>query len=73
MNLDWAEADLPIVEELENEIMNQGLYEELITKLVTSKLEELDKDTFQIKNYLIKQKAQILSEHIGKTLDMRLL
>jgi hypothetical protein len=29
--------------------MNQGLYEELITKLVTSKLEELDKDTFQIK------------------------
>jgi hypothetical protein len=31
--------------------MNQGLYEELITKLVTSKLEELDKDTFQIKNY----------------------
>jgi hypothetical protein len=50
--------------------MNQGLYEELITKLVTSKLEELDKDTFQIKTTSIDkaEAAQILSEHIGKTI-----
>jgi hypothetical protein len=49
--------------------MNQGLYEEL-TKLVTSKLEELDKDTFQIKTTSIDkaEAAQILSEHIGKTI-----
>jgi hypothetical protein len=46
-----------------------------ITKLVTSKLEELDKDTFQIKTTSIDkaEAAQILSEHIGKTIRMRLL
>jgi hypothetical protein len=49
--------------------MNQGLYEELITKLVTSKLEELDKDTFQKTTSIDKaEAAQILSEHIGKTI-----
>ena len=29
--------------------MNQGIYEELVTKLVSFKLGELDKDTFQVK------------------------
>lgn len=29
--------------------MNQGLYEELATKLITFKLSELDKQTFQVK------------------------
>jgi hypothetical protein len=29
--------------------MNQGLYEELATKLINYKLNELDKDTFQVK------------------------
>ena len=29
--------------------MNQGLYEELVTKLITFKLSELDKQTFQVK------------------------
>ncbi|WP_016990605.1 DUF3427 domain-containing protein [Flavobacterium sp. ACAM 123] len=50
--------------------MNQGLYEGLITKLVNSKLNELDKDTFQIKTTSIDkaEAAQILSEHIGKTI-----
>jgi hypothetical protein len=46
MNLDWAEGFANCWRTYENEIMNQGLYEEL-TKLVTSKLEELDKDTFK--------------------------
>jgi hypothetical protein len=37
--------------------MNQGLYEELVTKLINYKLNELDKDTFQVKkNQLIKRK-----------------
>jgi hypothetical protein len=37
--------------------MNQGLYEELVTKLINYKLNELDKDTFQVKKtQLIKQK-----------------
>ena len=49
-NLDWAEADLPIVEEIVKiGFMNQGLYEELATKLITFKLSELDKQTFQVK------------------------
>ena len=29
--------------------MNLGLYEELVTKLITFKLSELDKQTFQVK------------------------
>jgi hypothetical protein len=37
--------------------MNQGLYEELVTKLINYKLNELDKDTFQVKKtQLIKRK-----------------
>ncbi len=50
--------------------MNQGLYEELVTKLITFKLDELDKETFQVKTTSIDkaEAAQILSEHIGKTI-----
>lgn len=50
--------------------MNQGLYEELVTKLVSVKLHELDKSTFQVKTTSIDkaEAAQILSEHIGKTI-----
>ncbi|WP_027377101.1 DUF3427 domain-containing protein [Kaistella palustris] len=50
--------------------MNQGLYEELVTKLITFKLNELDKKTFQVKTTSIDkaEAAQILSEHIGKTI-----
>jgi superfamily II DNA or RNA helicase len=50
--------------------MNQGLYEELVTKLINHKLNELDKDTFQVKKTPI-DKAEatlILSQHIGKTI-----
>ena len=50
--------------------MNQGLYEELVTKLINYKLNELDKDTFQVKKTLIDkaEAAQLLSQHIGKTI-----
>lgn len=48
--------------------MNQGLYEELITKLVNLKLSELDKDTFQIKTTSIDkaEATQLLSDHLSK-------
>ena len=50
--------------------MNQGLYEELVTKLIKFKLNELDQETFQIKTTSIDkaEAAQLLSEHIGKTI-----
>ena len=50
--------------------MNQGLYEELVTKLINYKLNELDKDTFQVKKTPIDkaEAALILSQHIGKTI-----
>jgi superfamily II DNA or RNA helicase len=50
--------------------MNQGLYEELVTKLINNKINELDKDTFQVKKTSIDkaEAAQLLSQHIGKTI-----
>jgi len=50
--------------------MNQGLYEELVTKLIKVKLDELDKSTFQIRTTSIDkaEAAQLLSEHLGKTI-----
>ncbi|TDE07788.1 DEAD/DEAH box helicase [Flavobacterium sandaracinum] len=50
--------------------MNQGLYEELVTKLISNKLSELDKNTFQVKTTSIDkaEAAQLLSAHIGKTI-----
>ncbi len=50
--------------------MNQGLYEELVTKLISYKLNELDKDTFQVKKTSIDktEAAHLLSHHIGKTI-----
>jgi superfamily II DNA or RNA helicase len=50
--------------------MNQGLYEELVTKLINLKINELDKDTFQVKKTSIDkaEAAQLLSQHIGKTI-----
>lgn len=50
--------------------MNQGLYEELVTKLINFKINELDKDTFQVKKTSIDkaEAAQLLSQHIGKTI-----
>jgi superfamily II DNA or RNA helicase len=51
--------------------MNQGLYEELVTKLIKYKLNELDKDAFYIKKTSIDkvEAAHFLSQHIGKTIN----
>ncbi|MFB9109142.1 DEAD/DEAH box helicase [Flavobacterium gyeonganense] len=50
--------------------MNQGLYEELVTKLINYKINELDKETFQVKKTTIDkaEASQLLSQHIGKTI-----
>jgi superfamily II DNA or RNA helicase len=50
--------------------MNQGLYEELVTKLINYKINELDKNTFVVKKTSIDkaEAAQLLSNHIGKTI-----
>ena len=43
--------------------MYQGIYEELVTKLINIKLNELDKNSFQIKTTLIdKEEAEFLFE-----------
>ncbi|GGA68031.1 type III restriction-modification system restriction subunit Res [Flavobacterium palustre] len=50
--------------------MNQGLYEELVTKLISYKINELDKDKFQVKKTTIDkaEASQLLSQHIGKVI-----
>ncbi|WP_194766970.1 DUF3427 domain-containing protein [Tamlana sp. I1] len=50
--------------------MNQGIYEELITQLINTKLSELDKDEFFLKKSLIdkEEASTILSKHLGKTI-----
>ena len=50
--------------------MNQGIYEELVTQLVTEKLKELDKDKFFLKKSLVdkEEASRILSKHLSKTL-----
>lgn len=50
--------------------MNQGIYEELVTKLVNKKIEALDKNAFQVKTTIIDktEAAQLLSQHIGSTI-----
>lgn len=50
--------------------MNQGIYEELVTQIVSEKLKELDKDKFFLKKSLIdKEEASgILSKHLSNTL-----
>lgn len=50
--------------------MNQGIYEELVTKLVNTKIAELDKNVFQVKTTTIDktEAAQLLSQHIGNTI-----
>ncbi|KQO34444.1 restriction endonuclease subunit R [Flavobacterium sp. Leaf82] len=54
--------------------MNQGLYEELVTKLINYKINELDKETFQIKKTSIDkaEASQLLSQHIGKVIKYAL-
>lgn len=49
--------------------MFEGIYEELVTKLVSLKINELDKDSYYINESKIDkaEAAQILARHIGKT------
>lgn len=51
--------------------MNQGIYEELVTKLVNFKLNELDKNTFHIKTTTIDkaEASQLLARHISQTIQ----
>jgi hypothetical protein len=47
-------------------MIQQGLYEQLINKLVLSKLKELDRDTFYIKESEIdkSEAARVLSQYL---------
>jgi len=50
--------------------MNQGIYEELITKLVAFKINELDKKYFQVKTTSIdkSEASLVLSQHLSRTM-----
>jgi hypothetical protein len=50
--------------------LNQGIYEELVTKLVAQKISELDKSTYLInKTKIDKEEASsILSKHLSQTI-----
>ena len=48
--------------------MNEGIYEELVTELVKRKLNEIDKDTFYIKETAVDkaEASSIFSNHLSK-------
>lgn len=50
--------------------MNQGIYEELVTKLINLKISELEKESFHVKKASVdkSEAALLLSQHIGKTI-----
>lgn len=50
--------------------MNQGIYEELVTQLVSNKINELNKDTYYInKSKIDKEEASIIiSRHLSRTI-----
>jgi HKD family nuclease len=50
--------------------MTQGIYEEIVTKLVSSKLSELDIEKYYIKKTLIDkaEASSLLSKHLSKTI-----
>jgi len=50
--------------------MNQGIYEELITQLVSENLKKLDKDKFYLKKTIIdkEEASSVLSNHLAKAL-----
>jgi superfamily II DNA or RNA helicase len=54
--------------------MNQGIYEELVTRLVSNKINELDKDSYYInKTKIDKEEASaIISRHLAKTIKTAL-
>lgn len=51
-------------------IMKQGIYEELITQLVSTRINDLDKDEFFIKKTLIdkEEASSFLSKHLANTI-----
>jgi hypothetical protein len=55
--------------------MIQGIYEELLTKLITNKLNTLDKENYYIKETRIDkvEAANLLSQHLSNTLKQALL
>ena len=50
--------------------MNQGIYEELVTQLVSQKIGELDKEKFFINTSLIdkEEASALLSQHLSRTI-----
>ena len=50
--------------------MNQGIYEELITQLVSENLDKLDKNKFYLKKSVLdkEEASSVLSKHLAKTL-----
>lgn len=50
--------------------MNQGIYEEIVTQLISNKLNDLDKETYFIKEVKIdkEEASTILSQHLSKTI-----
>ena len=50
--------------------MNEGIYEQLVTKLIANKVNELDKDAYFISSSKLdkSEAATILSKHLGKTI-----
>ncbi len=54
--------------------MNQGLYEQLINKMILSKLNELDRNKFHIKESEIdkSEAARILSQYLGEVIQFGL-
>lgn len=54
--------------------MNQGIYEELVTQLVAQKINELDKNAYQVnKTILDKEEAsEVLAKHLSETIKYAL-
>lgn len=54
--------------------MNEGIYEELVTQLVSRKISNIDKDSFYIKTSKIdkEEAADILAKHLSKTIKSAL-
>lgn len=50
--------------------MTEGIYEELVTKLINLKLSQLDQNKFQFKTTILDkaEASQILAQHIGNTI-----
>jgi hypothetical protein len=50
--------------------MNQGIYEQLVTQLITRKLESLEKENYFIKETIIdkEEAASILVQHLSTTI-----